>query len=99
MLKKLAPGIVAGLLLPLVVGALIYSLGPLFDKDNGGIALYFYGVFSGNYVFSPFVRLGCLVNLGVFFLLLRSNHDLWARGVLIGTIFWGLYVVITFLAR
>ncbi|MBL7900856.1 MAG: hypothetical protein JNK73_02580 [Bacteroidia bacterium] len=92
-------GFIPGLLLPFVLGALLYILNEKFalNGQGGGLQAWWFGITHGIYLFSPFIRLATLINLGLFFLMLRLNKELAARGVLIATILWGIYIIFIYM--
>ena len=97
--KKFLAGFMIGIVFPFLLGAVIFSLNGAHANGDSSFSLYWLGITRGLYIFSPFIRLGCIINLGIFFLLLRFNQDRIARGVLIATMAWGAYVVAVYLMQ
>ena len=87
--KELIIGIIIGLLASFI-GLLITLL--IFGKGNSmGDSL---DIAIRNGVLTKLVSMGAILNLGAFFLFLKQQKDLRARGVLIATVIVALITII-----
>jgi len=78
-----------GLVLPVIAFIVIYYV-QFSQYDMGGFVEYLFG-FS---ILTKVLSLCVLPNLGVFFLFIRRNYLLSARGILLATIIVGIGVFI-----
>ena len=94
---KIWLGIIIGLLCPLLGFPLVYLLGviqSLLIGDNiVPLGQYLDSLKQLNYV-SKYLSVGCLINLGAFYLLLNKNYINAARGVIAATMLFAIPVVI-----
>jgi hypothetical protein len=87
--KELIIGIIIGLLAS-AIGLLITLL--IFGKGNSmGDSL---DIATRNGVLTKLVSMGAILNLGAFFLFLKQQKDVRARGVLIATVIVALTTII-----
>ena len=89
MIKQLASGLIMGILVP-IIGIFFIPIifNPNFEFSE--IATNFWM----NSSFTPTIQLSMILNLIVFFILNKVNRELMARGVIAGTIVWGIYLFI-----
>ena len=80
-------GIITGLAAPLVVFLLIY----LFRFSGFSFSDYVSTLYKQQ-VLSAFLSLSIIPNLGMFFLFLRHNSERSSRGVLMATLFIGIFI-------
>ena len=50
------------------------------------------GIIVGN--IRPTIQLSLIINLGVFFLLDRMGKEIISRGIIAGTLIWGVYLIV-----
>jgi len=93
MLKKdnILIGLIPALICPLVVG-----FGYYISMHEKASFTQLYSITVQYHVFGPLLALGCVINLGLFFLFMKMNRTKAANGVIIATL---LYIAITMYYR
>lgn len=82
-------GLIPGLILPVIVGVSYYFYTFGFDSSENYLTM-----FMREEMLSPLLAIGCFFNLVLFFVLLRRHKDRSAQGVILSTIFYGVWIVI-----
>jgi hypothetical protein len=87
--KQLIIGVLVGVILPVfgIFGIIAVMRPQFFEHD-------IIGNFWMNQSFSPSIQLSLVLNLGIFFLFDKINKEVIARGVIAGTVVWGIYLLV-----
>lgn len=91
-------GVCTGLIVPCSGIPLVYFLSVARHYANGDDIISFtrlVGSISSALLLSKFLSVGCILNLGVFFLFINRNYFNIARGVILATMLVSLPVVVT----
>ncbi|MGL4598435.1 MAG: hypothetical protein ACRCYO_12960 [Bacteroidia bacterium] len=88
-LDHLVIGAIAGMLVPIITLFAYYVFTYRSQTSFSGFVEYF----TGRKIIVPVISLCCIANLLLFFLFIWSNRNQSARGVIIATMIYSLWVV------
>ncbi|MBN2891202.1 MAG: hypothetical protein JXL97_04975 [Bacteroidales bacterium] len=90
-LNSMVVGLIPGLIVPLLTSFLFYASQDMYGVQTYGGFLR-YAISYG--VVSQVLSVSLLGNLGVFFLFIWTNRNKSARGVILATFIYGLFILI-----
>ena len=91
-IEKLWIGIVLGTVIPLIVLVVLYLEGNIADSFFEFVAKLF-----TDRLLSAFLRIGLIGNLAIFLLTFNTGFTNLPKGILMATIFYGLFIVYMFI--
>jgi hypothetical protein len=93
--KALIAGILTGIIAPMIFSyALVVTRYPELLEFR-----FFRGLWGGSQLGGPIIRLSVLINLPFFFISLQFDKENFARGVLLGTLLIGFYIILLHLIK
>lgn len=93
--KALWGGILTGVLAPMIFSyVILVSRYPELLEFR-----FFKGLWGGSQLGGPIIRLSVLINLPFFFISLQLDKENYAKGVLIGTLLIGFYIILLHLIK